>query len=150
MSESRETSALIDPNDPAGAKALGKLDGDLIAWFTTVDRSGEPRAVPVWFLWHDGRLLVTSEPETLKVARVRAGSPVLMHLESGEFGNDVVIVRGDAAISERSAAEWLPEIRDAYEAKYAEAMDDYGMGLDEIVQKFTTVIVVTPTKITAW
>jgi PPOX class probable F420-dependent enzyme len=142
--------ALFDPADPAHAKALDKLEHDLIAWFTTIGANGEPHSVPVWFLWRDGSLLVMSEPHTAKVKHVRRGSPVLVHLEGGEFGNDVVVLNGTAEISDRAAVEWLPEIRDVYAEKYADAIADYGMGLEDILEKFSTVMLVRPTKLMAW
>lgn len=149
MSDTNEN-PLFDTNDPAHQKALGKLDRDVIAWFTTVAENGEPHSVPVWFLWHQGVLVVMSEPNAEKAKHVRAGSPVLVHLEGGEFGNDVVVLNGTAEISKRTAAEWLPEIADVYVEKYREAMEDFGMGVDEIMERYSTVIIVTPTRLMAW
>lgn len=149
MSDARET-PLLDSNDPAHQKALGKLDRDDIAWFTTVAENGEPHSVPVWFLWHHGILLVMSEPHAEKVKHVRRGSPVLVHLEGGEFGNDVVVLNGTAEISKRTAAVWLPEIADVYIDKYRAAIDEFAMGVDAIMERYSTVIIVTPTKLMAW
>jgi PPOX class probable F420-dependent enzyme len=149
MSDTYET-PLFDTNDPAHEKALGKLDHDVIAWFTTVAQNGEPHSVPVWFLWRHGILLVMSEPNAEKVKHVRGGSPVLLHLEGGEYGNDVVVLNGTAEISKRTAAEWLPEIADVYTDKYRAAIEEFGMGVDAIMERYSTVIVVTPTKLTAW
>ncbi|GAA4383178.1 hypothetical protein GCM10023152_33530 [Agromyces bauzanensis] len=106
--------------------------------------------MPVWFFWHDGRALVFSRPDAVKVEHVRRGSPVLVHLESGRFGNDVVVLTGTAQISSRSAAEVITEFRDAYESKYAEAITDYGMSLDAISEMFNTPIVFTPERLMAW
>lgn len=106
--------------------------------------------VPMWFFWHDDRLLLFSRPDAVKVAHVRRGSPVLIHLEGGRFGNDVVVLNGTAEISNRSSAETLADFRDAYEAKYTEAIADYGMSLDEIVELFSTAIVFTPERLLAW
>jgi len=50
----------LDPADPVHADVLVRLASDHIGWFTTVRADGSPHAVPVWFLWHDGRLLVMS------------------------------------------------------------------------------------------
>lgn len=106
--------------------------------------------VPMWFFWHDDRLLLFSRPDAVKVAHVRRGSPVLIHLEGGRFGNDVVVLNGTAEISNRSSAKTLADFRDAYEAKYTEAIADYGMSLDEIVELFSTAIVFTPERLLAW
>ena len=124
---------------------LARLASDHIGWLTTVRADGSPHAVPVWFLWHDGRLLVMSEPRTAKVTNVRRGSPALLHLHTRDDGNGVVVLSGPAVISDRTAPQWLPEISEAYTAKYAEAMVAYGMGLVAIAEKFTVVIELEPT-----
>ncbi|WP_136709654.1 pyridoxamine 5'-phosphate oxidase family protein [Agromyces sp. H66] len=140
----------LEPTTPEREKAHGKLERDLICWFTTTYPDGRPHAVPTWFFRHDERLFVFSRPDAVKVAHVRRGSPVLVHLESGRFGNDVVVLSGTAEISSRSTTEVLREFRDAYETKYAEAIADYGMSLDEIAELFSTAIVFTPERLMAW
>lgn len=144
------SSELQGPTTPEREKARGKLERDLICWFVTTHPDGRPHAVPVWFFWHDDRLFVFSRPDAVKVGHVRRGSPVLVHLEGGQFGNDVVVLNGTAEISNRSSAETLADFRDAYQAKYAEAIADYGMSLDEIAEMFSTAIVFTPERLLAW
>jgi PPOX class probable F420-dependent enzyme len=141
---------LFDESRTEHRKALRKLEHDVIAWFITVNAQGEPHSVPVWFLWHEGRVIVLSEPDAEKVKHVRRGSPVLVHLEGGRFGNDVVVLNGTAEISERSAAEWLTDIGDVFNVKYAEGMEDSGADTDAIVAKYSAVIIVHPTKLMAW
>jgi len=140
----------LDPADPVHADVLARLAADHIGWFTTVRADGSPHAVPVWFLWHDGRLLVMSEPRTAKVADVRRGSRALLHLHTRADGNGVVVLSGPTVVSERSSTQWLPEIGEAYTAKYAEAMVVYGMGLEPIAEKFHVVIELVPTDLQAW
>lgn len=143
-------SDVFHPDDPAHAAALRLLDERIIAWFTTVDEHGRPHAVPVWFFWHDGRVLIFSRHDSAKVANVRRRSPVLVHLDTGTFGSEVVILHGSARVSERSAAAWLTEFRDAYERKYAEAIADYGIPLDDIVATFSAAVEFTPERVLTW
>lgn len=140
----------LDPADPAHAAVLERLGTDVIGWFTTVRADGAPHAVPVWFLWHRGRALVMSEPDTTKLANVRRGSPVLLHLHTRTDGDGVVILSGWAEVSDRPATAWLPEIGEAYGAKYSGAMEVYGMGLEAIAEKFHVVIEVVPTRLQSW
>ena len=140
----------LDRADPVHADVLARLAADHIGWFTTVRVDGSPHAVPVWFLWHAGRLLVMSEPRTAKVTNVRRGSPALLHLHTRADGNGVVVLSGPAVISDRTAPAWLPEIGEAYTAKYAEAIVAYGMGLEAIAEKFHVVIELAPTDLQAW
>jgi hypothetical protein len=94
--------------------------------------------------------IAMTEPGTGKVAHVRRGSPVLLHLETGRFGNEVVILHGTAEVLEESTAAWLVSRRDAYAAKYADAIEDYGMPLDRIAEVFSTTIVFTPERAQSW
>lgn len=140
----------LDPADPVHAQVLARLAADTIGWLTTVRADGSPHAVPVWFLWHDGRLLVMSEPGTTKVANVQRDPRALLHLHTLADGNGVVVLSGRASLSDRPAPRWLPEIGEAYTAKYAEAMVAYGMGLEPIAERFHVVIEIEPTDLTAW
>ena len=60
------------------------------------------------------------------------------------------VLSGPAVLSERTSTQWLPEIGEAYTAKYAEAMVAYGMGLEPIAEKFHVVIELVPTDLQAW
>lgn len=145
------TTSPFDESNPAHTKALTMLERDTIAWIVTTTSEGEPRAVPVWFFWHDGQLSILTEPDSHKVAHVRRGSPVLVHLQAGgEFGDDVVVLRGPARISEQTTAQWLERFREPYTAKYLAAIEAYGTPIDDIVAKFSTVIEVVPEHVLAW
>ena len=127
-----------------------RLETDIIGWLATVRRDGRLHAVPVWFLWWDGRVLVMSEPNTVKVANVRRDPAALFHLHADATGNGIVVLNGTAAISDRNFTEWLPQLRAAYSTKYADAMVNFGMGLDAIAEQYSTVIELTPQSLTAW
>ena len=45
------------------------LAEDLIIWLTTVDPSGRPHSVPVWFWWDGEQITIFSQPETRKARR---------------------------------------------------------------------------------
>lgn len=141
----------LDVNDPRDAKASGMLERDLIGWISTVDEHGRPRSVPVWFFWHDGRVMILSKPDTAKVRHLRAGSPVQFHLQAGgPFGDDVVILDGTADVTDGGTVAWMAEHATAYAAKYGEAMNDYGLSQRETAEVFSTLILITPTQVRAW
>lgn len=146
------TETLFDPGlRSEHQKALDMLERDTIAWFTTVAEDGTPHAVPVWFMWHDGRIVVFSEPHTVKVAHVRRGSRVLVHLDAGgPHGDDVVILTGSAEIASEDATSYVDRFRDAYAKKYSEAIDAFGMAPDDLLAKYSAVIVTTPENVLAW
>ena len=144
------TTPLFDEQNPGHQKALGKLASDQIGWLTTIRSSGRPHSVPVWFLWHDGQVLIFSEEKTQKVRNLRHSSDIVFSLESGRYGSDVAILDGTAVISDQSVAAWLPAIGEIYGTKYAEGLLSLGMSLDAMAAQYNQAIVVTPTKVTAW
>ena len=73
---------VFDPGVRAHARTLERLETEQVAWLGTIGRDGYPHAVPIWFLWQDGRALIMSEPETAKVRNIRAHDRVLLHLEA--------------------------------------------------------------------
>lgn len=146
------TDTPFDPGlRPEHDKALAMLQHDIIAWFTTVAEDGTPHAVPVWFMWHEGRVVIFSEPDTVKVAHVRRGSRALVHLEAGgPHGDDVVILTGTAEIHADDSLTYLERFREAYVRKYDEAIEAFGTQPDAMLAKYSTVIVMTPEKVLAW
>ena len=144
MSES-----ILDPTEHA--KALGLLEREIVIWFTTVDAEGAPHAVPVWFLWHDGVVDMSSKPDAQHVRHVRAGSPVLLHLNAGgPHGDDVVILHGTATLEPDSAAARMDRFREAYLGKYADAIEAFGIPPEQLMQQYSTSIVFTPERVQAW
>lgn len=143
---------ILDSSRPEHEKARALLENDLIAWFTTTDDDGTPHAVPVWFMWHEGTVVVFSEPGTVKVRHVERGSRVLVHLNAGgPWGDDVVVLTGSAAISPLDATTFRKEnFADAYDAKYSAAIEAFGMPPEALSEKYSTVLVFTPERVLAW
>lgn len=140
------STTVFDTTNPTHQKALGKLDNDLIAWFGSARPDGRPHTVPVWFLWHDGQVIVLSEEKTQKVRNVRHSEHVVVSLETEGTGADVVILDGTAEISRENATAWIPRIGDRYTTKYADGLAGSGITVDQMAAQYTQVIVVTPTK----
>ena len=139
-----------DASDEVHARALARLGSEQIAWFGTTGRDGYPHAVPIWFVWRDGRAIVFSEPDTVKVRNVRADGRVVFHLEGGVDGEEVTVLRGTAALSTRPTTEWLASIGDEYEEKYREGLAAQNFSLPEMAARYSVVIEVTPLQLIAW
>ncbi|MEN3271248.1 MAG: hypothetical protein V7636_9 [Actinomycetota bacterium] len=101
-------------------------------WLVTTYPDGRPHAMPVWGVWHDGAVYVSTGRESRK-ARNLARDPRCV-VTNGD-GQKAVVVEGTAARVEMSDA-----FVDAYNEKYS--MDIRTMG-DE------PVFAVTPTRIIA-
>ncbi len=140
----------FDAANDVHARALRRLETEQVAWFGTIGRDGYPHAVPIWFLWHDGRALIMSEPETAKVRNLRANDHVLLHLEAGADGEQLTVLRGTAAISPEPSSAWVERIGDAYTAKYDAWLQRLSLTTATMAERYSVLIEVTPHKLVAW
>ena len=141
---------VFDPSNEVHARSLARLGSEQIAWLVTSGRDGYPHAVPVWFLWRDGRAIVLSEPKTAKVANIRADAKVALHLEAGDDGEQLTVLRGVATLSPDAAAQWLGRIGDEYADKYADGLRNLTLTIDTMAARYSTVIEITPHSLIAW
>jgi len=107
----------IDTATPFGERAQRRLREERVAWLTTTSEELTPQPVPVWFLW-DGAdsFLIYSKPGNAKLRNIAARPRVSLHLDGNGQGGDVVVVLGNAALTDDPPADALPE----YLEKYAE------------------------------
>ncbi|SDG67555.1 pyridoxamine 5'-phosphate oxidase family protein [Microbacterium pygmaeum] len=141
---------VFQASDALHARTLARLEDEQIGWLGTTGRDGFPHAVPVWFLWRDGRVIVFSEPATAKVRNIRADDRVVFHLEGGEDGEQIAVLRGRAAISPEETAAWLDAIGEEYGRKYAGGLEGLHMSLADMAARYTVVLEITPYQLIAW
>jgi PPOX class probable F420-dependent enzyme len=115
-------SQLIDTSTQFGARAERRLREALIAWLVTVSRGGTPQPVPVWFLWEGDSFLIYSKPDTSKLRNIERNPKVALHLDGNGRGGDIVVVTGEASVSDDPSADQVP----AYVEKYRELIDGNG------------------------
>ncbi|WP_214467569.1 pyridoxamine 5'-phosphate oxidase family protein [Microbacterium flavescens] len=140
----------FDPANETHARTLARLQGEQVAWLGTIGRDGFPHAVPIWFLWRDGRALIMSEPATAKVRNIRANDRVLLHLEAGADGEQLSVLRGIATLSPEPSTAWLPRIADEYTAKYDAWLQRLNLTTETMAERYSVVIEVTPHTLIAW
>jgi PPOX class probable F420-dependent enzyme len=140
----------FDPESDIHARALARLEGEQVAWFGTVGRDGFPHAVPVWFLWRDGRAIILSQPRTAKVRNLRENDRVMLHLEAGDDGEQLLVLQGVATISPEPANAWLDRVGEEYAAKYDRWMRRLELSMERMAEEYTVVIEVAPVKLIAW
>jgi len=123
-----------DPASPHHAYALRRLASAEIAWLTTVDASGAPQPIPVWFLW-DGADTVTiySQAGTHKLANIARSPRVTFHFDSEERGEAIVVFAGEARVA-RDAPSALES--PAYLAKYRDMIPMIGMTPESFAAEF--------------
>lgn len=137
---------MVDSLDAAtedGARALLRLQTELIGWLTTVNPDGQPQASPIWFLWDGEELLIYSMTRAPRNGNIEDRPRVAFNLESGPEGEDVVTAEGDARIV---ADEQPASANTTYLAKYQRMFDAYGWTPDWYAQRYSVPIRVRPTR----
>lgn len=140
----------FDQTNDVHARALARLRSEQVGWIGTTGRDGYPHAVPIWFLWRDGRALILSEPNTAKVRNIRADGRVALHLEAGDDHEQLTVLRGTAELSSEPAAAWIERIGVDYERKYGGGLAGLKLTLPEMAARYSVVIEVTPLQLIAW
>lgn len=113
------------------------LTGARNYWICTTRRDGRPHAKPVWGLWLDGLVMFSTDPTSVTGRNIAAGSPVQVHLESGD---EVAILDGD--IERPDDPDLLARFADAYEAKYGISVD--------VSREETPILALRPAVVLSW
>ncbi|MGZ8437887.1 MAG: pyridoxamine 5'-phosphate oxidase family protein [Candidatus Limnocylindrales bacterium] len=133
----------LDPATEAGARALDRLEHELMGWLTSINPDGQPQSSPIWFLWRDGKVIVYSHVRAPRNANVEANRRVSFNFNTDPDGDDVVTMEGEARIDlglpPSSAVE-------AFQAKYGHLVDRYGWTPEWLSENYPVPIVITPTR----
>ncbi len=138
---------MLDPSNPAHARADRRLRSEQVAWLTTVRADGQAQSTPVWFLWDGDTFLLYSQPDAQKVRNVTANPKVSLHLSDDGAGDDVVSFEGAAAVEpDTPRADRV----DDYLAKYRTAIEDLGYEPGPFARTYSTAIRIHPTRARVW
>jgi PPOX class probable F420-dependent enzyme len=126
-----------------------RLRENLVGWFTSVRRSGQPDSVPVGFLFQDDdTILIYSQPRKIKLRNIAANPRVTLTLDGTAQGTDIIRVEGTAR-----HVPGHPPACDvaAWVVKYGEHVASAGFGSPErFAAMFSEAIVITPTRLHAF
>lgn len=120
-----------------------RLNHDRYAWLTTVDPSGMPAPMLVWFRFESDIVTVYSQPRSRLVTHVFEHPRVSLHLESDGLGSGLIIVGGTAAVT---AERVDPREDKHFWAKYHVEAD--ALGLKDAIGSYSARITISPT--TLW
>ena len=136
-----------DLPDERRARVETRLRTNLMAWLTTVNTSGRPDSVPVWFLVRDdSTILVYSQPGKAKLRNIDANPQVALGLDVTDIGRDIIRIEGTAVTApEHPRADRVPE----YAAKYTERIGAIFGTAERFAELFSEAIVITPSRLHA-
>src|SRR6188508_3073484 len=124
-----------------------RLRTNLMAWLTTVNASGSPDSVPVWFLVRDDdTILVYSQPGKAKLRNIEANPNVALGLDVTDIGRDIIRFEGTAAhVPDHPRADQVAE----YAAKHTERIGAIFGTVERFAESFSEAIVIAPSKLHA-
>jgi PPOX class probable F420-dependent enzyme len=133
----------LDASTKLGARALDRLESELMGWMTSINPDGQPQTSAVWFLWRDGSVVVYSHVRAPRNANVEANPLVSFNLNTSPDGEDVVTMEGTARID----LSLPPSSEDpAYQAKHRHMIEQYGWTAAWLAENYPIPIVITPTR----
>ena len=104
-------------------------------WFSSVRPDGRAHSVPIWHVWHLGRVYIITDPKSVKITNIQHHPAVVV---THPDPLNPIIVEGVA----RLAPDRLTEIRPRFQAKY-----DLDPSEDA---QYGAVLEITPSKLMAW
>jgi PPOX class probable F420-dependent enzyme len=128
-------------------RAHAFLERESVLWLATVDGSGRPAVVPVWFWWDGDAILVASKPGARKVRNIRNEGRVMLALGDPDDDFDVGLIEALAELVEVPVRSLLAA---GMARKYASRMASIGLTLTDFEATYRQVIRISPTRPLAW
>ena len=124
--------------NPARWQAVvGRLGREHTIWMATMRRDGRPHLVPLWFVWFEAKIYVSTATHTQKYRNLVHNQMVSLSLPDAE---KVVIIEGEAHVAGRETVDIVAEyFYDKYE---------WDFRYDESAN--WRLVEITPHKILAW
>jgi PPOX class probable F420-dependent enzyme len=114
-----------------------------IAVVATASPAGVPHAMPIWYLWRDGKVLFHTGAESKKMRNLRRNGRISVVVDSKVAPYKVAVIEGsaaelagDPALAREIAIRYLGE---QMGARYAERSGEPG-----------TLVAVTPKRVISW
>jgi uncharacterized pyridoxamine 5'-phosphate oxidase family protein len=109
-----------------------------ISYIATTKANGDPHVVPIWFIWHDGKIYFETDKTTVKFKNLQKHNRVMMVFG----GKETYLVEGTVKWS-REEKLGFP-IRKMFWEKYPKHMDD------SYINEDTLLFEVLPEKTQSW
>jgi len=120
-------------------KVSPKLEQQKNIWMATVRPDGRPHLVPIWFVWADKKVWVSTGSDTVKVENLLQNDRISVALENGRTPT---ILEGKALL--HTELERVPQnVLDAFQEKY-------GWDILTDTDEDWLMIEIVPGKLLAW
>ena len=125
-----------------------RLARETVAWFTTINPSGTPITLPVWFIWDgDSEILIYSLSNAARLRNIAANARVSFHLDGDGHGGEVVVLEGTATIDDaHPPVDQNPEYLDRYRGY----MNAYGWTPEWFAGRYSVAIRVKVDNVRQW
>ncbi len=117
-------------------EVITRLETQQNIWISSVRPDGRPHLAPVWFVWHEDKIYIGTDPKSVKSHNIRQNARVALALEDGTHP---VICEGIARPVEKP---WPEPLLAAFFRKY-----EWDMNKEE---QYNDVIEITPVKWLTW
>ncbi len=110
------TAAAAAPHRMSAAEMQAFLAQPLVARLATVRANGSPQITPMWYLWDDGKIYMSTRSFAAKVKHIRKNPRVAVVIDVMEapFKNKSVNLEGTAEIVTTDVAAMTAKIRKRY------------------------------------
>ena len=105
----------------------------------TIMLDGRPQLTPNWYLWHDGKVWVSTLDWTVKVRNVKRDPRVTLCIDPATRGTNYVQIFGTAEVIEGDVREMTLELIRKYEPQEEAALAHW-----EGIKEDRVLLVVTP------
>ena len=124
--------------NPARLRAIeARLSRETTIWLATTRHDGRPHLVPVWYVWLEGKIYLSTGTDTQKYLNMYRNQSVSLALPDTQ---NVIIIEGEAHAANHESTTILA---DYFYNKY-----EWDFRYDETTQ--WRLIEITPYKILAW
>ena len=124
------------------------LKSQKILRLATIDRSGDPHIVPVWYMYANGKFYVGTDTKTRKAKNIKKNSKVSFCVDIGIKSPDIVGVMGTGRAELILKKDTVQLLAKKILLRYFKSMKN--KSAQQLLDQTDCIIQITPKKITDW
>ncbi|HEX3270129.1 MAG TPA: pyridoxamine 5'-phosphate oxidase family protein [Ktedonobacterales bacterium] len=93
------------------------LDQPLIGRISVIDDEGYPHTIPIWFARDGEEVVFFSSRNTRKITYIQANPKGALTIGGDPYGSEGYLLKGEFALEDDVAYQWLREITYRYEPR---------------------------------